>query len=171
MIPAPIEVVWAEIADVTSVVSCIPGAELGAAQPDGSFEGTLGVAFGPMHVKFEGNVRVELSHDDHSGVITASARDRRGAARLRGHATLGLSTAPDRHTSLTLIAEIQVAGKMAPQIEGGANFVTGRLSTEFLERITERVAGVRTDGYAKWWQRVAGAFGRLWRSVLSAGRP
>jgi carbon-monoxide dehydrogenase small subunit len=161
VIPASIDRVWAEIGDVPSVVSCIPGAELTLAHPDGSYDGILGVAFGPMHVKFEGNVRVDLNSDDHTGEITASAKDRRGAARLKASATIALTPGPDPlATELSLVGQMHISGRMAAQIEGGATLMTSALSAQFLERITDRVVVAR-PGRVGWVQRVAAWFRRL----------
>src|SRR5688572_7470033 len=50
--------VWNLLSDPQAVVECVPGAALGEAHEDGSFDGSLAVKFGPAKVTFR--ARIEL---------------------------------------------------------------------------------------------------------------
>ena len=59
-VPAAPGAVWHVLSDPRAVVDCVPGAELGERQEDGSYEAVLTVKFGPAKVAFRTKVALEL---------------------------------------------------------------------------------------------------------------
>src|SRR2546421_7053521 len=68
--------VWRLLSDPRRVVGCVPGATLGEAGGDGSFDTALAIKFGPLTVHFQAQVELELDNDAMSGRLTARARDK-----------------------------------------------------------------------------------------------
>jgi carbon monoxide dehydrogenase subunit G len=133
---------WRQISDPRGVVSCIPGAELLEENEDGSFDGRVQVAFGPMRVSFAGTVQITLDHDNRVGEIVGTATDRQGATRLQAKAKFAVLPADNElETVVQLLCEIQLAGKLAGQIESGASAVTRRLTGEFMDCFSGRLGG------------------------------
>lgn len=138
-VPSSSERVWAVISSPEDVVSCIPGAELGDAHDDGSFDGVLVVKFGALRVKFAARVALELEESAYEGRITARGRDGQGATRFNGGATFAVA-AGDGGARVTVRGEVNLAGKLASLIESGAGVVIGRMTKEFSAQLIERCA-------------------------------
>jgi carbon monoxide dehydrogenase subunit G len=129
-VPAPPEVVWQVLADPYAVVGCVPGAEIIAQNDDGSLETTLGVKFGPLNVSFQGRAEVLVDEPTMQGQISARGRDKQGGARFRAIASFGVEATPDG-SLVTTRGEVDISGRMAGLIEGGANVVVKRMSHDF----------------------------------------
>ncbi|TYB55357.1 carbon monoxide dehydrogenase [Nonomuraea sp. PA05] len=131
--------VWEVISDPAQVVSCIGGAELGAAHEDGSFDGTLVVKFGAVRVKFAARVTLELAPDEFEGRLSARGRDGQRATRFTADATFRVVEAPDG-ARVAVSGEIGINGKLAGLVESGAGAVVTRMTKEFSERLIQHCA-------------------------------
>jgi len=136
-VPAPPEVVWPVLADPYAVVSCVPGAEIVSQNEDGSLETTLGVKFGPLHVAFQARAEVFFDESTMQGQITARGKDKQGGARFQALATFGVEATSDG-SLVTTRGEVDISGRMASLIEGGANAVVRRMSNEFANCLRAR---------------------------------
>ena len=138
-VPASPEAVWVVLADPYAVVECIPGAELTGEADDGSFEGKLGVKFGPTRIGFRGRVRVELDEANRRGTVSGRGKDSVGGTRVEAKARF--SVVPDGAGSvIDMTSTVDVTGRLATFIEGGARLVAKQLSAEFAQRLARRVA-------------------------------
>ncbi|MBT2225278.1 hypothetical protein KLK06_05375 [Nonomuraea sp. NEAU-A123] len=125
----------------SDVVSCIGGAELGAAHDDGSFDGTLVVKFGALRVRFAARVTLELTESELEGRLSARGRDGQGATRFSGNATFRVAEGEGPSDSrVTVDGEIQLTGKLASLIESGAGVVVSRMTKEFSAELVQRCA-------------------------------
>jgi carbon monoxide dehydrogenase subunit G len=154
-VPSPREQVWKVISNPADVVSCISGAELGAAHDDGSFDGALVVKFGAIRVRFAARIRLELDEDAFEGRLTARGGDGQGATRFRGEATFTvLEDEAAGGTRIVMAGEVTLSGKLASLVESGATVVTGRMTKDFAAALVERCtgpdapAGALADGVA-----------------------
>jgi carbon monoxide dehydrogenase subunit G len=129
--------VWQLLADPQAVVGCVPGAAIVAENDDGSLETTLTVKFGPVGVTFQAHAELELDPDAMRGRLSARGRDKQGGARFQASATFGLS-AIGAGTSVTTHGEVDISGRLASMIEGGANVVAKRMSAQFAECLRAR---------------------------------
>jgi carbon-monoxide dehydrogenase small subunit len=85
VIEHPIERVWSCLADLRSVVPCMPGASLdGGPEGDGTFNAHLSIRFGPIRTTFAGEG--VFSRDDvaKSCHIEGRGRDRGGPSSVQG---------------------------------------------------------------------------------------
>jgi carbon monoxide dehydrogenase subunit G len=138
-VPCPPKRLWGVVSDPAEVVSCIGGAELGAAHEDGSFDGTLVVRFGGVRVKFAARITLELEESELVGRLSARGRDGQAATRFSAEAVFRVEEgvgAGDARVSVD--GQIRLTGKLASLIESGAGIVVSRMTKEFSERLVER---------------------------------
>lgn len=83
--------VWEHFRDLPAVARCLPGAEL--AETDGRhFSGHVGVRFGPISARFEGEGDFTADDAAREGHVTGRGKDRGGQSNIEG--ALGFSVSP-----------------------------------------------------------------------------
>src|SRR5262249_52501103 len=103
-LPVPTEAVWNVLCDPYAVVACIPGAEILNENADGSYDGRLVVAFGPMRVGFRARVTLEMDEAERRGLITARGKDQHAATRIKAEGTFELIERPDGRASTVTVS-------------------------------------------------------------------
>ncbi|MGZ8202218.1 MAG: SRPBCC family protein [Burkholderiales bacterium] len=140
-VPAPPRPVWDLLSQPTAVVECVPGATLGEAHEDGTFDGNLVVKFGPAKVTFRARIALELDEAAMKGKVTARGKDNQGGARFTAATSFTVMEHPEKPGSTILInGETEIAGKLAGLVESGAKIVIKRMTAEFAERLAARCA-------------------------------
>lgn len=140
-VPSSPQTVWTLLSDPRAVVDCVPGAALGEQQEDGSYDATLVVKFGPAKVTFKARVAVEFDAASMSGQVSARGRDNQGGTRVRASMNFRVTEQPEPAGSAILIgANVEIAGRLASLVEGGAALVAKRMTGEFSERLAARCA-------------------------------
>jgi uncharacterized protein len=135
------EAVWRVVSDPRAVVGCVPGAALVGENPDGTYDGSLTVKFGPLAVAFLANVALELDEAAHTGRLTARGKDRQGGARFTGTSTFDVRETPAHGSTVSIHGGVEITGRLASMIESGATIVVKRLAADFAERLAARCAG------------------------------
>lgn len=132
----PIDAVWPLFQDVPELARCLPGAELTSDNGDGTFDGKVSVKLGPISSSFEGKATVTYDHDAFSISIDGKGVDRSGGSQGRVNVSVGLVSADEGHTSVTIEAKVMLAGPIAQFGRTGlVNEVSKRLIDEFSECI------------------------------------
>src|SRR3979411_3129139 len=93
-VAAPPRTVWQLLANPHAVVGCVPGAAIVGEQPDGSFDTTLTVKFGPVGVGFQARAVLELEAEAMRGRLSAQGKDKQGGARFAATATFSVTDHP-----------------------------------------------------------------------------
>jgi carbon monoxide dehydrogenase subunit G len=139
-VPAPPRAVWEVLSDPHAVVECVPGAELGARQEDGSYEAGLVVKFGPAKVTFRARFTLELDAPTMTGQVASRGKDNQGGTRVKAAMKFGVVEGATPGTSTVPIdAEVEISGRLASLVESGANLVVKRMTAEFSERLAAKL--------------------------------
>jgi carbon monoxide dehydrogenase subunit G len=133
------DTVWRLLADPHAVVGCVPGATILSENDDGSLEATLTVKFGPVGVTFQAHVEMDLDPEAMHGRLSARGRDKQGGARFQALATFDVRPI-DTGSTVTTHGEVEISGRLASMIEGGATVVAKRMSAQFAECLRARCA-------------------------------
>jgi carbon monoxide dehydrogenase subunit G len=136
--------VWGVISNPSEVVSCVPGASLGEQHEDGSYDAGLTVKFGPTRVTFRARVTLELDDATMTGRLTAQGKDNQGGTRMKTAMTF--QVAPEGSgSSVAGDGQVELSGRLAGMIEGGASIVVKRMSNEFARNLADRCAATYTS--------------------------
>jgi uncharacterized protein len=142
-VPSGPRTVWSVISDPHAVVGCVPGASLGEQAADGSFDAALTVKFGPAKITFHARVSLELDDAAMVGHLTAAGKDNQGGTRIKSTMTFKVTEqASKTGSTVTIDGDVEISGKLAGMIEGGASIVVGRMSGEFAKNLADRTSGV-----------------------------
>ena len=137
--------VWNLLSDPQAVVECVPGAALGEAHEDGSFDGSLAVKFGPAKVTFRARIELALDDEAMSGSVTSRGKDSQGGTRFR--ATMGFKVtdaAADGGATVLINGQNEITGKLAGIVEAGAKIVVKRMAAEFAQNLQAKCSGTNT---------------------------
>jgi uncharacterized protein len=138
-VAAPPTAVWSVLADPYAVVGCVPGAAIVSQADDGALETTLTVKFGPLSVVFQARAVLDLDDDQMRGQLSARGRDKQGGARFQASAEFNV--APVELGSIVAThGEVDISGRLASVIEGGAGVVVKRMSAQFADCLRARLA-------------------------------
>jgi carbon monoxide dehydrogenase subunit G len=134
--------VWKLLSDPRAVVDCVPGAELGEQQEDGSYDATLTVKFGPAKVAFRTKVALELDPATMSGRVSSRGRDNQGGTRVKTSMSFKVVEGVGAGTAAVPVeAQVEISGKLASLVESGANLVVKHMTKEFSERLAAKLGG------------------------------
>jgi carbon monoxide dehydrogenase subunit G len=134
---------WAVISDPYAVVDCVPGVAILGRNDDGTYDITLAVKFGPARIAFKGRVTMVLDEAARRGRVTALGIDSIGGTRARAAMTFEVAPrspgSPGSPGSMvSMRGDVEISGRLASVIEGGAGIVVKRTSAEFAERLAAR---------------------------------
>lgn len=132
--------VWQLLADPYAVVGCVPGAAIVGQDTDGTLKTTLTVKFGPMAISFQASARLELEPQQLRGRLTARGKDKQGGARFQASASFSVAELPGGGVVVKLLGEVDISGRLASLIEGGAGVIVKRMSAEFASCLRARCA-------------------------------
>jgi carbon monoxide dehydrogenase subunit G len=146
-IPAPIERVWAFLDDIPRVATCMPGATLTAELDERTYEGLVAVKIGPIAVNYQGTVVIERKDpEDHSVLMNASGKDRKGAGSAKALIEARLIAIDAGTTAISVSSDLKLTGRVAA-LGRGVRDVVAKVFAEFAQRISaELEADERGDG-------------------------
>ncbi|CAA9223998.1 MAG: Carbon monoxide oxidation accessory protein CoxG [uncultured Acidimicrobiales bacterium] len=131
-VSVPIDEAWAVLTDVERIAPCLPGAQLQEVEGD-EYRGIVKVKVGPITAQYKGKATF-LEKDDagHKAVLKADARDSRGQGNANAIITATLR--PDGSgTSVTVVTDLTVTGKVAQFGRGTLAEVSAKLLTQFVD--------------------------------------
>lgn len=138
-VPSPPRAVWELLSNPHAVVECVPGASLGERHEDGSYDAGLTVKFGPAKVTFRVRFTLELDEAGMSGKVASRGKDNQGGTRVKANMAFRVVDGAAPGSAAILIdAQVEIGGKLASLVEGGANLVVKHLTKEFSERLAAR---------------------------------
>lgn len=164
-VPAGLEESWKIITDVPALVSCMPGAELTEATPDGAYRGIARVKIGPVQLQFNGEARL---HDVDAQAHTMKVRSRASDAKGRGTVAsdMAFALAPDgERTRVDVVTDLTLTGAVAQYGRGAGLIkeVANQFTRDFAANLENKV---RQQAPARRPQAVSGV--RLLFAALRA---
>jgi carbon monoxide dehydrogenase subunit G len=142
IVPADSQTVWGVLSDPRTIVTCVPGASLGEQHEDGSFDANVAVKFGPVRVTLQARVTLEVDDASRVGHATARGKDNQGGTRFSSSMTFTVSEHDRDGSTVAIDGQVELSGRLAGVIEGGAPIVIKRMSGEFAENLARRCAEV-----------------------------
>jgi carbon monoxide dehydrogenase subunit G len=129
-VAAPPDRVYAFLLDVNRVVTCMPGAELSEVVDPTTFRGRVKIKVGPITVSYNGTARISDRDDaTRSATLQAEGRETTGPGSARATARMSVDGA-DGHSTVKLVTDLIVAGRIANFGRGVMEDVSRRLVTE-----------------------------------------
>lgn len=108
----PVADVWAYLADVPAVATCLPGAEITADKGGGAYAGKVSVKLGPFSAAFEGEATVTRDEAARIGRVEGKGVDKRGGSRSR--MVMDYTVEPDGTGSrISVDADVTLSGPIA----------------------------------------------------------
>jgi len=134
---APVDAVWAVLADFEALAACLPGAEMTADLGDDRYRGRAKVALGPVSLSFEGLAHVvEHDPDGHLMRVHAQGADRGGSA-TQAVIRLAAVARDGGGTTLRADADVHLSGRVAQFGRALAGDVSRRLFEQFAASVDE----------------------------------
>lgn len=119
-----------------------------------------------MKVSFAARVALDLTESDREGRLSARGKDGQGGTRFTARAKFRVTEGEGPGDSrVSVLAEVQLNGRLAPLVESGAGAMVSRMTREFSAELIQRCAGGEVRAPA----RPAGLTGRLrawWTRLL-----
>jgi uncharacterized protein len=140
-IDAPIDRTWEALLDVPRVARALPGATIEPIPVDGAYRGRIRMKAGAVTAEYTGTVRLEDADDDERVArFRASGRETRGQGSAAAVITSRLAAEGTR-TRVTVVTELEVAGRQA-QLGGRVmEEVAGAVLERFAERLERELRG------------------------------
>ena len=137
-VAAPLDRVWPLLNDPALVVTCLPGAQLGADKGDGSYEGSIAVSFGPIKATFRGEADLAYDQAAKTCKIAGRGQDQRGQSRANATALIS-AVADGTKTHLTVDGSFNVSGPLAQFARTGGVHLARQLLAEFATNLSARL--------------------------------
>jgi carbon-monoxide dehydrogenase small subunit len=159
MLTAPPDTVWAVLADLRGVASCLPGAEITAIEGE-AIAGRLRVALGPIRTGFAGQGTVTRDEATRSGRLSGRGRDTGTGSSMEGEAGYVVRPA-ETGTELAVTLSWRLTGSLAQFAR-----------TELVQAVARQMLGSFTanldaliQGKAPVDARPLGLFALLWAVI------
>lgn len=145
-VPRPPEETWGLLLDVPSIVGCVPGAELTAAEENKTYKGFVAVRLGPVALKFAGTATItDIDEAGRTATIRAKGSDQQG--RGNAGAVSKMQVAPDGEGSIvTIDTDLQLSGMVAQygRASGVIIAVSNEIVTAFARCLKARLESAAT---------------------------
>ncbi|MDN5804734.1 MAG: SRPBCC family protein [Microlunatus sp.] len=144
-LPGPVERVFDVFSELDLLAPCFPGASVWGR--DGEvYHGAVKIKFGPFPLVFEGTARVVRRHAvKRRLVVTAHARDRRGAAAGAATVTALFSAKGPEVTRVEVVTDLDLTGRPAQLGTGAIQSVSDRLLDQFIGCMSPRVGSATSS--------------------------
>lgn len=125
--------------DLASVLSCIPGASLGAATGEREHEASITLKAAEFQVSFAGSAALTIE-SERTAVVQAKGRDRTGAIQADAKIHVTVEGTAEDESVIDLVAQFDFSGVLAPAARAGGKPAAIVLMREFANRVTSRLS-------------------------------
>ena len=127
----PIDEAWPIICDLERIAPCLPGAQLEEIEGD-TYRGRVKVKLGPITAQFKGEAQmVERDDDAHTAKMHAKGRDTGGRGNAEADISATAESLSPTSTKCTVVADLNISGKVAQFGRGTMNDVSKKLMDQF----------------------------------------
>jgi uncharacterized protein len=139
-IDAPPEDVWSFLVDPSRVVTCLPGAELTGQTDERTYDGAVKVKIGAVTMAYRGTAVFEERDDEACYVrIVGRGREKSGSGTVSMTMESRVEASPEGGASVSVDAEIKLAGKIVRFGRGMIQTVSAEIFHEFTRCMEQRV--------------------------------
>jgi aerobic carbon-monoxide dehydrogenase small subunit len=144
VLPHALDRVWSHIADLPTVIACVPGASLdGTVDGDGRFRARIAVRLGPIRTSFAGAGLFIADPANHACRIEGSGHDQHGPSVAQGELFYRLHDAGANATRVEGEIGYSLSGPLAQFNRPGlVHGLVARLGADFAENLKTKMAGV-----------------------------
>jgi carbon-monoxide dehydrogenase small subunit len=153
------DAVWAALADLRAVASCVPGAEITAIDGE-AVTGRLRVALGPIRAGFAGQGSVTRDEATRSGRLSGRGRDSGSGSSVEGEARYAVRPA-GAGTELDVTLSWRLTGSLA---QFARTDLVQALARQLLRSFTSNLEAL-IQGRAPAEARPLGVFALLWAMI------
>ncbi|MHB8456553.1 MAG: SRPBCC family protein, partial [Acidimicrobiales bacterium] len=145
-VPVAVGEAWKVLTDVERIAPCLPGAQLKEIEGD-EYRGTVRVKVGPITASYKGVARfLELDEEGNRAVLKAEGRETRGQGNATATITATLTPLGEDRTSVLVLTELSITGKVAQFGRGILDDVSGKLLDQFVANLEATVLGPASAG-------------------------
>lgn len=145
-LPAPPAEVWPRLTKVEEMATCMPGAEVTAAEGEGKYDLKLRVALGPMRLTYGGELTVVDTDDaNHTMSLAAKVKEARGGGRAEATVKTALAPAGEE-TKVTVATDLQISGRAAQMGRSVIDDVAKKMTADFATCLQGRMAAPAVSG-------------------------
>jgi uncharacterized protein len=128
--------VYSFLLDVNRVVTCMPGAELSEVVDPTTFKGKVRIKVGPITVSYNGTASIsERDEAARSATLQADGRETTGPGSARATARMSVQDAGGGTSTVRLVTDFTVAGRIANFGRGVMEDVSKRLVSQMADCI------------------------------------
>jgi carbon-monoxide dehydrogenase small subunit len=141
----PPDQVWAFMADVHALASCLPGAEV--AESDGkTVKGGIRIKFGPIAAAFNGSASLERDDANRAGILRGAGTDTISKSRAKGDIGYRVVRLENGGARVEITLEHMLQGPLAQFSRSGLvkDFVA-RMIADFGRNLAARMGGTAAD--------------------------
>lgn len=137
-VPVGIDEAWEILTDVERIAPSLPGARLTEVEGE-EYRGSVKVKVGPITAEYRGIARfLEKDSSEHRPVLKAEVRESRGQGNASATITATLA-AEGSMTSVSVVTDLSVTGKVAQFGRGVLADVSARLLGQFVANLEQTV--------------------------------
>ena len=141
---------WAYLTHPERIVACLPGAELTEVIDERNYKGGVKVKLGAVAMQYQGTIAfTELDHERRFIRMEGKGRELRGGGTVSLAMESTVNELEAGRCEVTVVADIQLAGKIVSFGRGMIQAVTKEVFKEFTARLAAELAGGQSlaDGH------------------------
>ena len=140
---------WAYLTHPERIVVCLPGAELTEVIDERHYAGGVKVKLGAIAMQYQGTIEfTELDHERRFIRMEGKGRERRGGGTVTLDMKSTVHELEGGRCEVTVVADIQLAGKIVSFGRGMIQAVTAEVFKEFAARLAAELAAGESKGRA-----------------------
>jgi len=140
---------WAYFTHPERIVVCLPGAELTEVIDERNYAGGVKVKLGAITMQYQGTIEfTELDHERRVIRMEGKGRERRGGGTVTLDMKSTVHELEGGRCEVSIVADIQLAGKIVSFGRGMIQAVTAEVFKEFTARLAAELAGGPSKGRA-----------------------